>query len=199
MRSRSTIQHLINLGLAATLLLASLACAQNDRPEIIFTVTREGDVLQTDARVDLPVTPAQVWAVLTDYEHYPRFISSMHESRIVAHRPDGLVVEQKGIFSIAFFAQHIDTRLLVSEFPPDVIESRAIAGDFRVMNGRYEILQRGSAVRLTYSGRLQPDFLLPPIIGTSIVRYILLRNLREMVDEILRRDAVARAPAPATR
>jgi hypothetical protein len=37
-----------------------------------------------------------------------------------------------------------------------------------------------------------PKFSLPPLFGLSIARYILLRNFREMVDEILRRDAEAR-------
>jgi ribosome-associated toxin RatA of RatAB toxin-antitoxin module len=194
-RRRSTIRDIIKLTIAATLFLASVAYAQSDRPEISFTVTREGEFLRTDAHVDLPVAPAAVWAVLTDYERYPHFISSMRESKIVARRPEGLVVAQKGSFSFLFFAQEIDARLLVSEFPPNVIESRAIEGDFRVMQGRYEILQRGSAVRLSYTGRLQPNFILPPIIGTSIVRYVLLRNLREMVDEILRRDAATDAAA----
>ena len=156
-------------------------------------MTRVGEFLHTDAHVDLPVAPAVVWAVLTDYEGYPHFISSMRESKIVAHRPDGPVVAQKGSFSFLFFVQEIDVRLQVSEFPPHIIESRAIDGDFRVMEGRYELLQDGNAVRLSYSGRLQPNFTLPPIIGTRIVRYILLQNLREMVDEILRRDAATRA------
>jgi len=189
---RSAIHGIIKLVLAATLLLAGAAHAQSDRPDISFTVTREGGFLQTDAHVDLPVAPAVAWAVLTDYEGYPHFISSMRESKIVAHRPDGPVVVQRGSFSFLFFVQEIDVRLQVSEFPPNVIESRAIDGDFRVMNGRYELLQRGNAIRLSYTGRLQPNFTLPPIIGTSIVRYILLRNLREMVDEILRRDAASR-------
>jgi len=155
-------------------------------------VTRAGDFLQTDAHVDLPVAPAVIWAVLTDYDRYPRFISSMRESKIVAQGPHGPVVAQKGSFSFLFFTQEIDVRLQVSEFPPNVIDSRALDGDFRVMTGRYELLARGDAVRLSYTGRLQPNFTLPPIIGTSIVRYTLLRNLREMVDEILRRDAATR-------
>ena len=195
MRRRSSIHAIIKLILVATVLLASVAYGQSERPEITFSVTSEGEFLLTDAQVDLPVAPALVWAVLTDYERYPRFISSMRESTIIARRPDGLIVAQKGSFSFLFFTQEIDVRLLVSEFPPNVIESRAIEGDFRVMQGRYEILQRGSGIRLSYTGRLQPNFPLPPIIGTGIVRYTLLRNLREMVDEIIRRDAATGAEA----
>jgi len=176
-------------------LLANLAYGQSNTPEISFSVTRAGELIQTDARVDLPVVPAVAWGVLTDYEHYPHFISSMRESKVVSRSPEGLVVEQKGSFSFLFFSQDIEIRLLVSEFPPNAIESRAINGDFRVMSGRYELLQSGNKVRVSYSGRMTPNFGVPPIIGTSIVRYILLKNFREMVAEILRRDAAARSAA----
>ena len=160
-------------------------------------MTREGDFIETEARVDLSVPPALVWSVLTDYEHYPDFISSMRESKVLSRGPDGVIVEQKGSFSILFFSQAIEVRLLVSEFPPNAIESRAIAGDFRVLRGRYELKVVGDRVRLSYSGRLQSEFSLPPIFGSSIVRYLILRNFREMVGEMLRRDAANRErPSP---
>lgn len=60
------------------------------------------------------------------------------------------------------------------------------------MNGRYELRRIGNNVRLSYSSRFVPKFGLPPIFGTNIVRFILLRNFREMVDEMFRQDAEAR-------
>jgi ribosome-associated toxin RatA of RatAB toxin-antitoxin module len=181
----------VALVFALAMLLAGSAYAWSNRPEISFSVTRDGEFIRTEARVDLPVSPSLAWAVLTDYERYPRFISTMDESRVVSRSPAGLVVEQKGRFSFLFFSQAIETRLLVSEFPPNVVVARAIEGNFRVMNGRYELLQTGNGVRVSYSGRLVPEFDLPPIVGIDVVHYILLRNFREMVDEMLRRDAVA--------
>lgn len=168
-------------------------CAQSPLPEISFVVTQEGELIQTEASVDLPVALDQAWTVLTDYERYPRFISGMDESKIVSRGPDGLVVEQKGRLSFLFFSQEIEARILVSERPPYTIDSRAIEGDFRVMTGHYELLQISNKVRLSYSGRLVPKFELPPIVGLSIVRHVLLRHFREMLDEIIRRDAVSNA------
>lgn len=110
--------RLIRLIIAFMALLANLAYDQSKSPEISFSVTREAEFIKTEARVDLPVAPALVWAVLTDYERYPRFISSMRESKIVSRSPDGLVVEQKGRVSFLFFSQAIEARMLVSEFPP---------------------------------------------------------------------------------
>jgi hypothetical protein len=84
-----------------------------------------------------------------------------------------VVVEQKGSFSFLFFSQDIEARLLVSAFPPNIIESQVLEGDFKIMNGRYDLRQVGNNVRLSFSGRLIPKFSLPPVIGMSIVRGIL--------------------------
>lgn len=191
LKSNQTANGVATLIIAVMMTLTGSAFGLNNRPEISFSVTREGELILTEANVSLQIPPSLAWTVLTDYEQYPHFISSMRESKIVSRNPEGLVVEQKGSFNFLFFSQAIEARLLVSEFPPNVILAHAIDGNFRAMNGRYELLPVGNGVRLSYSGRLMPEFSLPPVFGMSIVRHILLRNFREMVDEMLRRDAAA--------
>ncbi len=194
---RRSCHNIIGLILAATVFLANVAYGEISGPDFSFVVTREGDSIRTEARVDLAVAPALVWAVLTEYERYPRFISSMRDSRIVSRNLGGLVVEQKVRFSFLFFSQDIEARMLVSEFPPNIIESSVLEGNFKVMNGRYELLQVGDNTRISFSGRLIPKFSLPPVFGKSIVRSVLLRNFNELIAEILRRDAETRL-APRT-
>ena len=201
--SRSELRRRINIHsalfviLAATAFLTPLAQGQEDDPPIDFSVIRTGELVQTEARVDLPVTQEIAWDVLTDYEHYPRFIASMRRSKIVSRNPQGLVVEQQGRFGFLFISQDVNVHLLVSESPKTIVEAHAVDGDFRVMDGRYELTPLGNHVRLSYSGRLVPNFTLPPIFGLSIVRHILFRNFKEMVDEILRRGAEASAESSA--
>lgn len=181
--------------LILAMLITGAAHGQAGSPEITFSATREGEFLLVDARADLPVSPAVAWAVLSDYESYPRFISSMRESKVVSRLPEGLVIDQKGSFGILFFTKLIEVRMLVSEFPPNVIVSRSFGGSFggsfRDVFGRYELQPLEAGVRLIYTGRLLPDFGLPPLIGVSIVQYVLQRNFSEMIDEILRRNAAA--------
>jgi len=201
--SRSELRRRINIHsalfviLAATAFLTPLAQGQEDDPPIDFSVIRTGELVQTEARVDLPVTQEIAWDVLTDYEHYPRFIASMRRSKIVSRNPQGLVVEQQGRFGFLFISQDVNVHLLVSESPKTIVEAHVVDGDLRVMDGRYELIPVGSHVRLSYSGRLVPNFTLPPIFGLSIVRHILFRNFKEMVDEILRRGAETSADSSA--
>ena len=197
LRRRINIHNALFVILVATAFLTPLAQGQEDDPPIDFSVIRTGELVQTEARVDLPVTQEIAWDVLTDYEHYPRFIASMRRSKIVSRNPQGLVVEQQGRFGFLFISQDVNVHLLVSESPKTIVEAHVVDGDLRVMDGRYELTPVGNHVRLSYSGRLVPNFTLPPIFGLSIVRHILFRNFKEMVDEILRRGAEASAESSA--
>jgi len=196
-RSRIGIPNALFLIWIVTVFLTPLARGQEDNPPIDFSVIRTGELVQTEARVDLPVTQDIAWDVLTDYERYPRFIASMRRSKIVSRSPEGLVVEQQGRFGFLFISQDVNVHLLVSESPKTIVEAHVVDGDLRVMDGRYELTPVGNHVRLSYSGRLVPNFSLPPIFGLSIVRRILFRNFKEIVDEILRRRAEASADSSA--
>ncbi len=176
---------------AACLLACGAAGAQEAQPELKFHAERHGDFVTVAASVELPVEPAVAWSVLTDYEGYPRFISNMRESRVLARNGAGLVVEQKGEIGLLFFTQSVEARMLVVETPTRGIFARAIDGSFRDLTGRYEVQPAAAGVRLDYSGRFVPDFFLPPFIGMIVVRYALERHFSELIAEIMRRGARA--------
>lgn len=171
---------------------AGQANASVDAPDVVFELTRDGDAALIEGRADLSAPSALVWAVLTDYERYPDFVSSMSECRVVSSSEGGLVIEQKGQFRFLFFTQDIVVRLLVNEVPQRVVSVRAIGGNIRELIGRYELEPLGKGVRLHYSGRLIPDFGLPPLFGTAVARVVLRRHFTELIDEILRRNALMR-------
>jgi len=182
------------LGLCA----ASGALAQ----ETFFDLIREGEFVTVTARAELTADPKAAWSVLTDYEGYPRFVSDMRSSRILSRGGPGsegpVVVEQKGEFSFLLFTQPIEMRMVVFENPPRSIVARSIGGSFRDFIGRYEITPVAGGIRLAYTGRFSPEFMLPPVIGMAAVRYSMRTRFNELVAEIVRRDAAARRePRPA--
>lgn len=177
------------------LMAATGVLAQESR----FEVVREGEFVTVTATADLAADPRLAWAVLTDYESYPRFVTDMRTSKILSRGGQGsegpVVVEQKGEFGFLLFTQPIDVRMVVFENPPRSIVARSIGGSFRDFVGRYEIMPLAGGMRLSYTGRFSPDFILPPLVGMTAVRYLMQKRFNELVGEILRREAQARPPA----
>ena len=176
------------------LLLPQLTQAQSAEPELSLSASREGEFVKVSASVDLPVDRDLAWSVLTDYEQYPRFVSSLRESRIIARTADGLVVDHKGEFAFLFFSRRIELRLLVNEYPRQSVVAHSMGGDFTEFASRYALQPLGvKGVRLVYLARFIPGFSLPPFIGMAAVEYVMRRDFSQLAGEIMRRGTRADA------
>lgn len=160
--------------------------------QLTIEVGRDGDFITVVASAELKADPRIAWEVLSDYDDLARFIPDIQSSRVLKRGADGLVVEQKGEFGVLFFRRTVEVTMEVSEEPPRRIRARAISGNMRDMETRYDLLPSERGVILSYYGRFVPDFFLPPLIGMPLVRRSLERRFRAMVEEIERRDALAR-------
>jgi ribosome-associated toxin RatA of RatAB toxin-antitoxin module len=136
-----------------------------------------------------------VWQVLTDYESLPSFIPGLAKSVVRERQGNRLVLEQTGEARFLLFWFPIEVRYEVIESPPQWISSRAISGNLRRMNGRYELHpgppRTGAppAVLLRYEGAIEPSFELPPLIGMVALRSMAEQQFTAMVAEIERRAA----------
>jgi ribosome-associated toxin RatA of RatAB toxin-antitoxin module len=180
--------------LSRALLVLSLSVSLHAAAaEVTVQVTREGEVLRIEATADIEGTIAQTWQVLTDYNRLHEFIPNLTVSRVIERGRDGITIEQKGEARLLIFSYPIEVRLVVNEFPPGRVVSKAIAGNFKQMSGVYTLEAQEGRVRLRYSGRMEPDFFVPPLIGTWVLRYHVHETFAAMVDEIVRRQRVAPA------
>jgi len=179
--------------LVASCLLAAQCLPQPaDAQELSIGIVRDGDVITVRASAGLKANPRIAWEVLTDYDHLAEFIPDIHSSRVLRRDGDGVVVEQKGEFGFLLFRLPIEVTMVVSEQPPRRVVAHAIAGNMKDMEGRYELLPSETGLKLNYYGRFSPDFTLPPLIGMPIMRRSLERRFRAMVEEIERRDVLAK-------
>ena len=174
-------------GLHLLCVLALLVVEQAQAAEVVIRASRQGDVLEVEASAEFEADARQTWQVLTDYDHLADFIPGMHVSRILLRDGNGLLLEQKGEARLLFFSYPIEVRLAVDEFPYERISSRAVAGNFKEMRGDYHLEAGERRMTLRYRGRMTPDFLVPPVIGTIVLRKNVERQFGALVDEILRR------------
>jgi len=181
---------------ALLVLMLALSCPVL-AADVQVRAERRGDTFEVEASAQFVADRQVAWDVLTDYEHLSSFIPGMHSSKVVARNGRELQVDQRGEARLLFFSFPIEVRLAITETAPERIESHAISGNFKALSGEYRLEPRGSHLVLQYSGQFTPDFDVPPLIGTMVVRHTLEQRFGAMVDEIMRRQrAMDRQGAP---
>jgi hypothetical protein len=154
--------------------------------EVTVNATRSGQTLQVEANAEFEGNLARVWKVLTDYDRLSAFVPDLHVSRVISRDRNHALVEQKGTARFLFWSIPMDVRLAVTEFPHERVESRSVAGNFREMQNSYRLEVRQGHVHLHYSGRMVPDFDVPPLIGTWILHSHVESTFRALVNEMER-------------
>ena len=173
------------------LLFFALPVAAGGAEDVVVEAHRQGERVSVRAHAVLFAPAPIAWRVLTDYERLPAFIPGLSKSSVRSREGNQLLVEQSGEARFFIFSFPIEVRLEVIESPPHAVSSRTLGGNLRRMDGRYELVPdaaRGTVV-LRYSGEIEPDFALPPIIGLAALRHMVEEQFTAMVAEIERRAA----------
>lgn len=176
------------------LLLSFLAAAPARAADITVGVERSGGALLVEASAEFEGGISRAWQVLTDYGRLAEFVPDVQLSRVISRDGNHVLVEQKGEARLLFVRFPIDVRLAVVEHPYESVVSRAVAGNFREMQGNYRLEAVRGRVLLRYSGRLVPDFFVPPLIGTYVLRHNVETTFRALVEEMERRPAQSQKP-----
>lgn len=178
------------------LLSALLFVEPAQAAEILVHASRHDGALYVDASAEVEGDLLQTWRVLTDYDHLSAFIPGMRVSRVLAREGNRVVLEQKGEARLLFFAYPIEVKLAVAEFPHQRIVAQAVAGTFSEMTGTYFLDRSDNHVILRYQGRMVPDFPVPPLIGTLVLKRSIENQFAALVDEIERRHSLAEPREP---
>jgi hypothetical protein len=154
--------------------------------EITVNATRSGDTLRVEASAEFEGSLERAWQVLTDYGRLAAFVPDLQVSRVVSRQGNSALVEQKGAAQLLFWSYPMDVMLAITEYPFERVESRSVAGNFRDMRNTYTLELRRGHVYLTYSGRMVPDFYVPPLIGTLALASSVESTFRALVSEMER-------------
>jgi ribosome-associated toxin RatA of RatAB toxin-antitoxin module len=162
--------------------------------DVSVEAVRRGAAVEITARATLEASYGVVWGTLTDYDKLAEFIPGMRASRVVEWRGNEAIVEQIGEAKFLFFRFPIEVTVGSAGRPPNAIDVRILKGNLRRLDGGYRIEARGEGrIVLRWSGMIEPDGLLPPIIGVAVMRSNIEDQFIGMVREVERREALSRA------
>lgn len=174
--------------------LTGLAAAAAPAADITVGVSRRGETLHVTASAEIEGSIARTWQVLTDYNRLAEIVPDLRVSRIISREGNLVQLEQKGEARLLFFSFPLDVRLAITEHPRERIVSRAVAGNFRDMRGAYTLEGRAGRVLLRYTGSMIPDFYVPPLIGTWVLRHNVETTFQALVEEIERSQSESVQP-----
>jgi carbon monoxide dehydrogenase subunit G len=138
--------------------------------------------------------PALVaWAVLTDYDNLPSFVSSMRSSSAMRADIGRQLVTQEAVGRAGPFSRTLRVVLEVTENPPTRITFHDVGGEsFRSYVGTWTVDPDGAATRVTYMLEARPRSS-PPFFGRSILASNARVLLEQVKLEMLRRGRTASA------
>jgi len=181
------------------LLAVSFAAAAAD-PEV--RIERNGDSYAVFARLAVDVDRSTAWSVITDYNRLPDFVPDMDESRIVSRPGEPTLVRQAGAWKFLGYSVPVQIVARVEEQPMRSVRFHSVSGNVRIENGEWSIADQGAGVAITYRVECTPEFWVPPLLGSLLIRRDVRTKLERVTQEMLRRSAAqgrkSSQPVPAS-
>ena len=165
-------------------------------PKLEVAVTRvTQDALQlyeVDASGTVQAPLAAVWKTLTTYERMNEFVPDMASCRVLSRNGNEVIIEQFGTARFLFMSKSIHLVVRATETPMQSIDIALISGDMKHYESRWELfpLPEGGT-RVVYTGRLVPNFYVPGLLGTNIIRGDIERMMGAVLARIDRPDGTA--------
>jgi carbon monoxide dehydrogenase subunit G len=150
--------------------------------------SRSGDLVEVHASALVSAPLSVVWSTLTDYDRLSNFIPGLLTSKVIARNGSTVTVAQTGEAHFLFFSVPIEVTVESTERPP-YLEVKRIAGTLRQLYGRYEVTESAGQVQLRWTGAIEPESKLPPLIGEALMRKSIREQFTGMVREIERKAA----------
>ena len=179
--------------------LAAASAAATAQP-IQAKVHKDGDKVVIDVEAQAAVDPGIAFAVLTDYDQMPRYVSSLKSSRMARTGPNTLEVEQVAQAQVMFWNFTVHSLRSVELVPLKEVRSHLIKGDFTRYEFTTRVQEKDGATLITHHGEYVPKSWLPPMVGPAVIQGQTEKQYAEMVAEMLRRkaarDGAGEVPAP---
>ena len=158
-------------------------------------VTENGGVYHIRMVMVVHVPAKYVRGVLTDYAHIYRLNPSITESEILPSPQQGVVRVRTLMHGcVAFFCKDVgrveDVRELVSgDLRAEIVPELS---NLKSGSAEWAIQPLGEHTQVTYQADMEPDFFIPPLIGSYFVK----RNMRkEIMVSFMRLECVAQIQA----
>ena len=176
--------HLLRLHVAfIVMLVSSIPCSSRAAEMLHMKLWTENNQYHLRSSSTIKAPPELIFNTLIDYNNFYRLSGGIKETRYLIPDPDGTPVAFTLVEScVLFFCKQIKKteRVLVSSNSEIVLEVDPARSDFKFMHSRWSVKEEGGQTILTYDMDMEPDFWIPPLIGTWALKRKLYSSAMNM-------------------
>jgi ribosome-associated toxin RatA of RatAB toxin-antitoxin module len=165
-----------------------------ESPKLEVSVKRvELDTLhmyEVDATGMVAAPLPKVWRILTGYERMAEFVPDMESCKILSRNGNEVILEQFGVARFLFMSKSIHLIVRATEQPMSSIDISLISGDMKHYESHWELIPvpETGGTKIVYSGKMIPNFYVPGILGSKMIRGDIERMMGAVLARIDRRD-----------
>lgn len=136
-------------------------------------ISEKDGVYHIYVAAEISVEEKYVRQVLTDYAHIYRLNSSVIESKVFDSKGEGdIEIKSRLLLCNSLFCKEVTRVDVISILDSGDIQAIIVPNksDFRSGKSVWKIIPMGNKTQLIYSGNIEPDFFIPPVVGVGIVK-----------------------------
>lgn len=145
---------------------------------------------EVDATGTVAAPLPKVWRILTGYERMAEFVPDMESCKILSRNGNEVILEQFGVARFLFMSKAIHLIVRATEQPMSSIDISLISGDMKHYESHWELIPipETGGTRIVYSGKMMPNFYVPGLLGSKMIRSDIERMMSAVLARIDRRD-----------
>jgi ribosome-associated toxin RatA of RatAB toxin-antitoxin module len=145
---------------------------------------------EVDATGTVAAPLPKVWRILTSYERMAEFVPDMESCKILSRNGNEVILEQFGVARFLFMSKAIHLIVRATEQPMSSIDIALISGDMKHYESHWELIPvpETGGTKIVYSGKMIPNFYVPGILGSKMIRSDIERMMNAVLTRIDRRD-----------
>jgi ribosome-associated toxin RatA of RatAB toxin-antitoxin module len=189
------MRFLLFLLLGVTAQLGMAQAPKLELPKLEVSVNRVDQdnhhMYEVDATGTVAAPLPKVWRILTGYERMAEFVPDMESCRVLSRNGNEVIIEQFGVARLLFMSKTIHLIVRAIEQPMSAIDISLISGDMKHYESRWELIPvpETGGTKIVYKGRLMPNFYVPGILGSKMIRGDIERMMSAVLARLDRKDA----------
>jgi ribosome-associated toxin RatA of RatAB toxin-antitoxin module len=180
------------LGVATPLSMAQ--APRLELPKLEVSVNRldheAQHMYEVDATGSVNASLPKVWRILTNYERMTEFVPDMESCKVLSRNGNEVIIEQFGVARFLFMSKTIHLIVRAVEQPMSSIDISLISGDMKHYESRWELvpIPETGGTKIIYHGKLMPNFYVPGLLGSKMIRSDIERMMGAVLARLDRRD-----------